>query len=289
MKCPTPFTVNHANGMEQDVPCGQCLACRIRKRGEWVTRMLMESYVSGMPHFVTLTYNDHALPMEDGVPILYRKDLQKFFKRLRRNIHYANKYPSKIRYYACGEYGEKYYRPHYHAIIWGLPFDEDPAELIQSAWHPERLGYSSVYEADVRRFRYTAGYVTKKLTKDKENTYVPEYAVCSRRPGLGAEYIPSLVARLKKHNIEQAPNFIRYQTKKYPLDMYTKNKINEALGYEKPTKHTYWRGIERIKADPDHPLSMPYIIKEINDVTESRVKIDKARNFQKRRNLGATH
>jgi hypothetical protein len=46
-----------------------------------------------------------------------KRDLQLFFKRLRKA------YPDvKLRYFACGKYGEQFARPHYHVILFGKSF-----------------------------------------------------------------------------------------------------------------------------------------------------------------------
>lgn len=115
----------------RDVPCGKCYHCRITKVNEWCTRMVLESKARMYTYFVTLTYSPRSLhtdvfrethPMtnrcntygkEQPMPLVLRKDhLQKFFKRLRKNTGI------KFKYFACGEYGHKYARPHYHMILW---------------------------------------------------------------------------------------------------------------------------------------------------------------------------
>ena len=40
-------------------------------------------------------------------------------KRLRKKLH-----PLKIRFFHCGEYGDKTRRPHYHALIFGYSFPD---------------------------------------------------------------------------------------------------------------------------------------------------------------------
>lgn len=60
--------------------------------------------------FITLTYDDDHLPKDGGITKI---ELQKFIKRFRKTKK------NKIKYYACGEYGELNGRPHYHAILFG--------------------------------------------------------------------------------------------------------------------------------------------------------------------------
>ena len=83
--------------------------------------------------FVTLTYDEDHIPSNHS---LKKSDLQKWFKRVRKEIE-----PKKIRYFACGEYGDKTQRPHYHAIIFGLSLRADDKMVMQSKWPMGRLHY----------------------------------------------------------------------------------------------------------------------------------------------------
>jgi len=69
--------------------------------------------------FLTLTYREEELIWGHSRATLYPKHLQLFLKRLRRSI------PSTLRFFGCGEYGEKFLRPHYHLILYGHDFSED--------------------------------------------------------------------------------------------------------------------------------------------------------------------
>lgn len=113
----------------REVPCGKCYHCQITKVNEWVTRMVINSLYYKNVYFGTLTYKktntyefDQTQPtlskcnyrgILQFTPLVLRKDhLQKFFKRLRKNTG------AKFQYFACGELGGKYGRPHYHFILW---------------------------------------------------------------------------------------------------------------------------------------------------------------------------
>ena len=106
------------------VPCGKCLECLSANRQSWSFRLTKELKTSSSAVFVTLTYEDAKLPLQkndDGMltPTVEKRDIQTFLKRLRK------KFPSSgIRYYLTAEYGPKTHRPHYHAIIFNLPFTE---------------------------------------------------------------------------------------------------------------------------------------------------------------------
>lgn len=113
--------------------------------------------------FVTLTYDDKHLP-EHGS--LWKPDLQKFFKRLRKNVH-------SFRYYACGEYGETTQRAHYHACLFGIDFS-DKIPLKKSGEHTLYIsktlndiwgnGNTSIGDLNFETAAYTARYIMKKQT-----------------------------------------------------------------------------------------------------------------------------
>jgi len=140
-------------------------------------------------------------------------------KRLRK------KYGKGIRYYHCGEYGEQFNRPHYHACIFGFSFpDKVPwkevnsyqlytSEELQKLWP---FGHSTIGNFDFQTAAYCARYTIKKVYgKNASNHYQridpitgevhpiqPEYSTMSRRPGIGASWL-----------------------KKYASDVYPKGRV----------------------------------------------------------------
>jgi len=131
------------------VPCGKCLLCNKRKANALATRAIMETEMCGSaPLFITLTYSNEYLPLnEKGFPTLRKQDFQLFMKRLRslldaRNIEHS------LRYFVCGEYGSKTKRPHYHLLLWNFPvthFKDMVAiqSFIQKAWSFFRVDKNS--------------------------------------------------------------------------------------------------------------------------------------------------
>lgn len=156
--------------------------------------MMHEASLSDQNCFLTLTYGDVAAPHS-----LRYRDFQDFMRRLRREFRSI-----KIRFFACGEYGDQLGRPHFHACIFGWrPLDLEPIkkDLYRSATL-ERLwphGFSSVGELTFESAAYVARYVCKKVTGDLARFHyeficpdtgeitarVPEFAHMSRRPGIG--------------------------------------------------------------------------------------------------------
>lgn len=105
------------------MPCGRCRMCKVARAREWATRCLHELGEHPAASFVTLTYDDEHLPDDLSIS---KRELQLFFKRLRKDLA-----PEKIRYLACGEYGEHTSRPHYHAVIFGVSVDQHETNLLK--------------------------------------------------------------------------------------------------------------------------------------------------------------
>lgn len=152
---------------------------------------------------VTLTYNDKELPADRS---LVKRDLQLFMKRLRKE------FGSGIRFYACGEYGEKNKRPHYHAVLFNFDFADKRfykkssiGDNLYTSDTAERIwshGFCVVGEVTFESCAYIARYIVDKMTgpmADKWYTYtdpetgeiirvLSEFTNMSRRPGIGRGY-----------------------------------------------------------------------------------------------------
>lgn len=167
------------------VPCGKCLECLQQRSTEWAYRCMAEAKQYDKNCFVTLTYDEVHKPVDGCV---CRRDLQLFIKRLRR--HLGN---DKIRYFGCGEYGSKNYRPHYHLIVFGwLPDDlfywqeDKKGQVLYRSPTLEKLwtfGFSSVGELSFDSAKYCAKYLQKLQTLPDGLT--PAFTCMSLRPGIG--------------------------------------------------------------------------------------------------------
>ena len=150
----------------QVVPCGSCLGCRAEQARQWSVRILHEQVMHKDAWFLTMTYDDEQIP-EFGS--LRPKDLQGFFKAVRRDHKQG-----KISYYACGEYGERTERPHYHAVVFGVDFGDRWIHRVSGAhnvWRSNALenywphGSSEFGTLTPASAAYVAGYVRKKVRK----------------------------------------------------------------------------------------------------------------------------
>lgn len=81
------------------IPCGKCIGCRLAHSRAWAVRCVHESTLHEHNCFLTLTFDDDHLPSDHSVHV---RDVQLFLKRLRKSLGDV-----KVRFFACGEYGEK--------------------------------------------------------------------------------------------------------------------------------------------------------------------------------------
>lgn len=172
---------------------------------------------------ITLTYAPENLPADGGLNIDHFKG---FMKRLRSGLA-----PKKIRFFHCGEYGDKGpgNHPHYHAIIFGHDFSDDRyyftttkagspqyrSPYLESKWE---FGFSTIGDMSWQGAAYISRYVTKKIYGEKAeehyNNLRPEYLTMSRRPGIGHSYFA-------KHHTDVFPDdFIVIDGRQYSVPRY---------------------------------------------------------------------
>lgn len=196
------------------LPCGRCIGCLIKRSRDWATRMMCELTYHQRACFITLTYNDESMYNPDLQLVrhytdsngeqqesytLQKEHFQLFMKRLRKRFE-----PQKIRFFACGEYGGKTKRPHYHAILFGIDFHEDRypyqktkdgcylyrSPTLEDVW---KYGYSLIAEVNYQTCAYVSRYCTKKKYGSQNMYYQtfnvePEFNLMSRRPGIGKQW-----------------------------------------------------------------------------------------------------
>lgn len=212
--CEHPIVVipNKTTGQRYLVPCGKCFSCNLQRRSMWSERLCNELATNTKSAFVTLTYDDEHL-IDD---CLHKKHLQDFFKRFRK-VLYEEFDDVKIKYYACGEYGGQFGRPHFHFIIFGV--DEiETRYILNKTW---QFGFTMVDRCCPKSIRYVAGYVCGKMSPKKWEKKFPhrdkQFQLQSR--GIGLKF-----AQCNKEQIEQNLCF-KIGEKRRPIPRYYLNKL----------------------------------------------------------------
>ncbi len=236
LQCAKPIWIGKE--VQSPVGCGQCMPCRINRRREWAGRILLEAAgYAEMSSFVTLTYNEETVPwgpVDDDWPaaeqqILDKRGFRAWVKRVRR-LHAI-----PLRFFGVGEYGTLTQRPHYHAILFGVPPHQ--AKLYCDESWPN--GFNSVAELNPQRAAYTASYVVKKwMQKDTQwlRGRPPEFAVSSRRPGIGVAGLLHIVAAFQTRSgaatvaAHRVTRTVCLNGKVYPLDRTMTRHMLEGLG-----------------------------------------------------------
>lgn len=226
------FDQSRGFGPVIEVPCGQCVGCRLERSRQWAVRCVHEASLWEANCFLTLTYAPEHLP---ALGSLDKRDFQLFMKRLRERVGFfdVSLWQWLPRYFHCGEYGERNGRPHYHACLFGFDFPDRvlfktvrgvrlyTSVLLDEVWG---LGQSTIGDVTFESAAYVARYVMKKVTGPKapfeysvvdESTgelYLsavePEYVTMSRRPGIahawyekfGSEVFPSDEVIVRGHS-----------------------------------------------------------------------------------------
>jgi hypothetical protein len=185
-----------------ELPCGQCIGCRLERSRQWAVRCLHESSLHSQNCFITLTYDESAL--SEGGTLVYR-DFQLFMKRLRKMV-------GKVTFYVGGEYGEENWRPHFHACIFGYDFPDklyfkkssDGSKLYTSALLAKLWphGLCSVGSVTFASAAYIARYCVQKVTGDAAIAHyrvitddgvivdrLPEFNHMSLKPAIGKRWL----------------------------------------------------------------------------------------------------
>lgn len=199
-----------------EVPCGKCILCGDKKAKDWSCRIMAEyQYHTNIPWWITLTFNDIALPQHRSVD---KKTLSNFLKRLRERTSRVVGSDVRLRFCATGEYGGKYGRPHYHLVLFGMPkmCVTKMLLLLENAWatrvkkevylklppkcrfirrdvngkplYYQRFGFVYVKPAHDNTPMYLAKYMFKPELNTPDGC-TPNFNLSSRKNGIGYDYI----------------------------------------------------------------------------------------------------
>lgn len=214
-----------------EVACGQCTGCRIDRSRMWAIRISHEASLHNATNgncFITLTYRDKdrcdveqlrkGLHIRDDwsldTPTIDEDGKQKsshiqaFLKRLRKK--YSDR---QIKFYQCGEYGNRCIhgkdleeegcifcnvgRPHHHACIFNLQFDDlyqyavqngtprYSSPTLEAIW---QYGFVDVGELNFQSAGYVARYIMKKVNGEKQEEHYSRKGPCGEITPLAPEY-----------------------------------------------------------------------------------------------------
>jgi hypothetical protein len=252
------------------VPCGKCIDCQYKRVRDWVTRCIHQTKESHYNIFITLTYNDEHLPLDNNLSIY---ELQLFIKRLRKKFTLCEN--TKIKYYACGEYGSSgTKRPHYHLILFNLKLENlryySQHKGNKYYTHPDMdtvwgKGMCLISEVTEASIAYVASYTNKKLRKqdvyarEVGNTIyyhtvtgeirTPEFA--TRSQGLGLEFIKKYAKQVLQQKLIRLPDGSYSRIPRYYL-----KKVEELCLTPSHVYDTYKEeALEYLKNNPYCPVS----------------------------------
>lgn len=250
MRCLQPLKIRNPNYDELgdgfiEVACNKCYNCLVNRKREWFLRLSVEAsdVRYGSVLFVTLTYDDEHLPWADlglfRFNTLRKSDLQKFFKRLRKDLDFN--------YYAIGEYGTNTLRPHYHFIVYSTLDSDTTSQLIECKWN---LGFVLCESINAARIGYVLHYHTRpkvpplidyKIKEFALDDDVFERAFSVSSNGLG---ISLLTDELLGYLSSNKTSCVRYQGVRYKLPRYYLKKFEIPLRQaELDSQFSYYRSL----------------------------------------------
>lgn len=229
--------------------------------------------------FVTLTYDQDHIPYDFG---LHHRDYQLFMKRLRKQFR-------DVRYFMCGEYGEKSSRPHFHALLFNCFFSD------RYVWRKSGAGHT-LYRSSVLEDIWTKGNVEIGDVTFESAAYVARYCV-TEVSSPGREWIVDpetgeLFERKREYNrMSLKPGigatwFAKYKAEVFPLDRVV------VRGRDCVPPKFYKQLLDRLAGTMSDDVEYSRYCKSlkfVDDSTEARLRareiVCKARNKSLRRSV----
>lgn len=246
-RCQKPIMLrNKQIGGNNTVPCGRCENCRKRRISNWSFRMMQEDKVSDTSYFLTLTYDCENVPLtKNGFMDISKRDLQLFFKRLRKQ-HDSNGMQRKpLKYYAVGEYGGRFKRPHYHVLLFNGELEiligkrladqvkmgtielDGKRAFMCDAWSPREkpIGHITIGQVSEASVGYTMKYMSKPsvIPLHRNDDRTPEFSLMSK--GLGESYLTKAMVKWYNADLENRQYCMIEGNKKISLPRYYKNRL----------------------------------------------------------------
>lgn len=263
-----------------ELPCGRCLGCRGNKAVEWGERSKHESSLHEHNVFVTLTYDDQHLPKDSH---LVPEHLQQFVRALRRTISGPRRQgietnrKKSVRYLACGEYGETYNRPHYHAVLYNCGFS-DAKRVASDLYESESLsklwphGAHRIGEATASSATYVAQYALGKQGQgdhDRDGVWrPPPFLRMSLKPAIGMQWLEQYYADMKDGYL------VTQNGRKISVPRYYRQKIKEidCHQYERMEARQYRHRIDNPtdRNEPERRQAAEHIHRQLKEHNERK-------------------
>lgn len=192
MDCLNPVKIRDpVTGNYISVGCYYCKACQQKRAYQWFVRLKNEERSNRFTYFITLTLNEESLTFGSSEATLTKSDFILFMKRFRKNAFKSKK--SDFKYYAVGEYGSLFDRPHYHCILFTNQFNTHQiANLLSKSWKKDNssLGRIDCEPAGAGSMAYVTGYILNTddhYNKEKWEEKQRPFSLISK--GLGLNYV----------------------------------------------------------------------------------------------------
>ncbi|WNK14765.1 MAG: replication initiator protein [Microvirus sp.] len=263
-----------------DLPCGQCVGCRLDRSNAWAHRCWHEAQLHQDNAFITLTYDEQHLP--ENNQLVYR-DWQLFMKKLRaktsmdieleskteprkctppcttrttksrdinipENLNTENlrkkqkKKTKKIKFYMAGEYGTEKGRPHFHACLFGHDFKD-------KIYYKKTSSGSKLYTSETLDKIWGKGFTSIGDVTIESAAYIARYIV-AKITGPGSERYYERINYNTGEIYDLTPEFNRMSLKpgiasewieKYESDCYPEGELTLLEGRKTRTPKYYDR------------------------------------------------
>lgn len=128
----------------------------------------------------SFSYLNRFQPTFTKVPVVCKRDIQLFLKRVRKALP-----PRSLKYFICSEYGPRTIRPHYHGIFFTNLDKYDFQRLVVNKWidtygnvdwtHEPIHGGSGIQGDAKNAFSYVSKYATKPSWMDSPYSLHQDY------------------------------------------------------------------------------------------------------------------
>lgn len=256
------------------VPCGHCLLCRIAEYKDWALRCFLESREYDNNQFITLTYDEENEP-DDGVS---KEEISRFMHNIREYFSRKHKHTG-IRFYACGEYGGKTQRAHYHILLFNCPPFGDEKKYIKTKRN------HTLYSSEILAHLWGKGFCTIGAVTRQSCDYVTRFRLknfdrnqdllchsMSTQKGIGYDYLVRNFDHIIAEDKIQVTGTIVSS-----LPRFYDRKIKELIGQERFEKEIAIPRYERARARIAEEMARTGLSEE--EIYLNRVEQEKSKAY----------